>query len=74
LVGVTHAVGTGGSLQIVLTDVAGVTLDGIFFGLIYTRTHNLLVTWATHCAADVVGVIALLTIFRVTQTKLASTC
>lgn len=34
--------------------------------LIDTRTHNLLVTWATHDAADVVEVIALLTIFRVT--------
>jgi membrane protease YdiL (CAAX protease family) len=66
LFGVTHAVGTGGSLHVVLTDVAGVTLDGIFFGLIYARTHNLLVTWATHYAADVVGVIALLTIFRAT--------
>ncbi len=65
LFGVTHAVGASGSPQVIAADIAGVTLDGVFFGLIYARTHNLLVTWGTHYAADVVGVIALLTIFRV---------
>jgi membrane protease YdiL (CAAX protease family) len=64
LFGLVHAVGTTGSPQVILSDVAGVTLDGIFFGLIYARTHNLLVTWATHYAADVVGLLALLTVFR----------
>jgi len=64
LFGLTHAVGTSGSPGVVLSDVAGVTLDGIFFGLIYARTHNLAVTWATHYAADVVGVLALLVIYR----------
>ena len=62
--GLAHAVGTAGSPQIVLSDVAGVTLDGVLFGIIYARTHNLAVTWATHYAADVVGLLALVSIFR----------
>ncbi len=62
--GLAHAVGTAGSPQVVLSDVAGVTLDGVFFGIIYARTHNLAVTWATHYAADVVGLLALVSVFR----------
>lgn len=58
-----HAVGTTGSSQIVLCDVAGVALDGILFGIIYARTHNLAVTWATHYVVDVLGLLALLAIF-----------
>ncbi len=65
LFGVAHAVGTAGSLSVILLDVAGVTVDGVFFGVIYAKTHNLALTWATHFAADVVGIVALLTIFRV---------
>jgi membrane protease YdiL (CAAX protease family) len=61
--GLAHAVGTSGSLLVVLTDVAGVALDGAFFGIIYAKTHNLALTWATHYTADVVGLIALLLIF-----------
>jgi CAAX protease family protein len=64
LFGATHAVGSSGSPQVLLSDIAGVTLDGIFFGAIYAKTHNLAVTWATHYAADVVGILALLTIYR----------
>ena len=64
LFGVAHAVGTSGSTQVVLSDVAGVILDGLFFGLIYAKTHNLAVTWATHYAADVVGLVALMSVFR----------
>ncbi len=62
--GLAHAVGTSGSPQVVLSDVAGVTLDGVIFGIIYAKTHNLALTWATHYAADVVGLIALVSIFR----------
>ena len=64
LFGLAHAVGATGSSQVVLLDVGGVMLDGVFFGLIYARTHNLWVTWATHYAADVVGVIALVAVLR----------
>ncbi len=65
LFGLTHVVGVSGSPQVVLLDVGGVVLDGVFFGLIYARTHNLAVTWATHYAADVVGVLAIVSVFRV---------
>ena len=64
LFGLTHAVGTTGSPQVLLADVAGVALDGALFGLIYARTRNLALTWMTHYAADVVGLVALLTVFR----------
>jgi membrane protease YdiL (CAAX protease family) len=65
LFGLAHAVGASGSTPVVLLDVGGVMLDGVFFGVIYARTHNLWVTWATHYAADVVGLIALATVFRI---------
>jgi membrane protease YdiL (CAAX protease family) len=57
--GLAHAVGTTGSLQVILTDVAGVAIDGVFFGIIYAKTRNLALTWATHYTADIVGLIAL---------------
>ena len=63
LFGLAHAVGTAGSPLVVVTDVSGVVLDGVFFGIIYARTHNLAVTWVAHYAADVVGLIALALIF-----------
>ena len=61
-----HAVVTSGSAPgapVILADTAGVAIDGILFGIIYAKTHNLALTWATHYAADVVGIIALLVIF-----------
>jgi len=61
--GLVHTVGTSGSLPIILMDVAGVALDGVFFGIIYARTKNLALTWTTHYIADVVGLIALVLIF-----------
>ena len=63
LAGLAHATGTSGSFHVVLTDSAGVALDFAVFGIIWARTHNLAVTWATHYAADVVGIIALTAIF-----------
>jgi membrane protease YdiL (CAAX protease family) len=62
--GLVHAIGTIGSLPIILTDVTGVALDGVFFGIIYAKTHNLLLTWATHYIADVVGLLALILLFK----------
>ena len=64
LFGLAHGVGASGSPRIDLLDVAGVTLDGVVLGLIYARTHNLAVTWMTHYAADVVGLLAIVTVFR----------
>jgi uncharacterized protein len=60
--GLSHAVGASGSLPVILLDVAGVSLDGAFFGLIYAKTRNLALTWTTHYLADVVGLISLLLI------------
>ena len=57
-----HAAVTG-SAHVILADTAGIAIDGILFGIIYAKTHNLALTWATHYAADVVGIIALLVIF-----------
>jgi membrane protease YdiL (CAAX protease family) len=61
--GLAHAVGTSGSLPVILTDVLGVAIDGVFFGIIYAKTHNLALTWATHYTADVIGLMALVLIF-----------
>lgn len=63
--GLAHGVGVSGSPAVIAADVTGVIIDGTFFGLIYARTRNLMVTWATHYAADVVGLVALLTFLRV---------
>ena len=64
LAGLAHAAsGTSASFHLVFVDSAGVALDFIVFGIIWARTHNLAVTWATHYAADVMGIIALTVIF-----------
>jgi membrane protease YdiL (CAAX protease family) len=62
LFGLAHFVGASGSWPVILLDVAGVALDGILFGVIYAKTHNVALTWATHYSADVIGLFALLLI------------
>ena len=62
LFGVAHEIATTGSLAVVLTDYGGVVLDGLFFGVIYARTHNLAVTWVTHLTADIIGILTLFVI------------
>jgi membrane protease YdiL (CAAX protease family) len=56
LFGLVHFVGTTGLTLAAMLDVAGVMLDGVFFGIIYAKTHNLAVTWMTHYVADVMGI------------------
>ncbi len=51
------------SVPVVLLDIGGVFVDGILLGIIYARTHNLLLTWATHFVGDALGLIVLLLIF-----------
>jgi uncharacterized protein len=63
--GLVHAVGTPGSLPIIALDDAGVVLDGLFFGIIFAKTKNLAVTWVTHYIADVMGIIALVTVLTI---------
>ncbi len=46
----------------ILTDYGGVVLDGLFYGVIYAKTHNLVVTWATHLTADIVGILTIFVI------------
>ena len=58
-----HAVSAPAAAPVILLDVAGVFIDGILLGIIYAKTHNLVLTWATHYVGDVVAIIALLTIF-----------
>ena len=62
LFGMAHEITATGSLPVVLTDYGGVVLDGLFYGAIYARTRSLSVTWATHFAADIVGIITLFVI------------
>ena len=59
LFGLVHR--TSGSAGVVSLDVSLVVLDGMFFGWIYHRSHNLYLTWLTHFAADVVAALVLLT-------------
>ncbi len=63
LAALAHAAEKSGSFQVVFTDSAGVTLDFIIFGIIWARTRNLALTWATHYATDLVGIVALTWIF-----------
>ncbi len=63
--GLAHGVGATGILPLIILDVAGVMLDGIFFGIIFGKTKNLAVTWTTHYVADIVGIIALLTVLAI---------
>ena len=65
LFGLAHGVGATGIPPLIFLDVAGVMLDGVFFGLIFSKTKNLAVTWVTHYFADIVGIIALLTVLSV---------
>jgi membrane protease YdiL (CAAX protease family) len=46
--GVVHAIGTSGSLPVILLDITGVAIDSVFFAIIYATNHNLSLTWATH--------------------------
>ena len=62
LFGLAHLVGASGSWQVIILNVASVALDGVVFGIVYAKTHNVAVTWATHYSADVVGLFVLLLI------------
>jgi uncharacterized protein len=49
-----------GSPAIVAVDLAGVFVDGMFYGWIFSRCSNVLVSWSAHTAADLMGVAMLL--------------
>lgn len=54
-----HAVGVSGSPEVMFMDVLGVFIDGVLLGIIYSMTHNLAVTWATHYIGDVIGLLVI---------------
>ena len=58
LFGISHW--APGNPTVVLADISGVALDGIFYGLIYARTKSIVVSWVAHFLADVVGLWMLL--------------
>ena len=65
LAGFAHAASAGaGSFNVAFTDAAGVALDFAVFAIIWAKTRNLALTWVTHYAADITGIIALTLIFR----------
>jgi len=51
---------TPGSPAIVAVDLAGVFVDGMFYGWIFSRCRNVFLSWSAHTAADLVGVALLL--------------
>ncbi len=51
---------TSGSPAVVAVDLTAVFVDGMFYGWIFSRCHNIFVSWAAHTAADLVGAALLL--------------
>jgi membrane protease YdiL (CAAX protease family) len=51
---------TPGSPAIVAVDLAGVFVDGMFYGWIFSRCRNVFVSWSAHTAADLIGAALLL--------------
>jgi membrane protease YdiL (CAAX protease family) len=49
-----------GSLVTVAVDMAGVFVDGMVYGWIFSRCNSVIVSWSAHTAADLVGVALLL--------------
>jgi membrane protease YdiL (CAAX protease family) len=44
-----------GAAAVVAVDVLFVFFDGLVYGTIYSRSRNILVSWAAHAGADLVG-------------------
>ena len=53
---------SSGSPTIVAVDLAGVFVDGMFYGWIFARCRNIFVSWSAHTAADLVGAALLLSL------------
>lgn len=48
---------------IVSFDIFGIIIDSIVYGIIYNKTKNMFASWFTHCLADIMAVILILTLF-----------
>jgi membrane protease YdiL (CAAX protease family) len=51
---------TTGALLVVAVDLLFVFLDSVVYGLIFARSHNVLLAWLAHLSADIVGLALLL--------------
>lgn len=48
---------------IVSFDIFGIIIDSLVYGIIYNKTKNIFASWVTHCLADIMGVVLILTLF-----------
>jgi membrane protease YdiL (CAAX protease family) len=55
---------TCGSAAILAVDLAGVFVDCVFYGWVFSKSRNVLVSWAAHTFADLVGAALLLGFFN----------
>jgi CAAX protease family protein len=51
---------TIGALLVVTVDLLFVFFDSVVYGLIFARSHNVLLAWLAHLSADIVGLALLL--------------
>ena len=51
---------TIGALLVLAVDLLFVFLDSVVYGLIFARSHNVLLAWLAHLSADIVGLALLL--------------
>lgn len=49
-----------GSIGITALDMSGIFVDGILFGIIFTRTQNIFASWIGHYLSDLIGILCLL--------------
>lgn len=49
-----------GSISIIALDMSGIFVDGILFGIIFTRTKNIFASWIGHYLSDLIGIVCLL--------------
>ncbi|OPJ60191.1 CPBP family intramembrane glutamic endopeptidase [Clostridium chromiireducens] len=49
-----------GSIAIVISDMFGIFIDSILFGIIFTKTKNIFTSWIGHYFSDLIGMICLL--------------
>lgn len=49
-----------GSISITALDMSGIFVDGIIFGIIFSRTKNIFASWIGHYLSDVIGIVCLL--------------
>ncbi|MDP4152918.1 MAG: type II CAAX endopeptidase family protein [Bacillota bacterium] len=51
---------SSGSFIIVALDIVGIFVDGIIYGVIFTRTKNIFASWTGHLLSDLVGIALLI--------------